>query len=139
MKVEEIMSINPETIDFKAPIREAMDKMRDRKCRHLPVTNESGVAGMVSDRELRGFILSYLKADKETVNARIEDPISRLTQGDLISIGPDDDIKEAISLMLENDVGALPVIDPAEGTLIGMLSYVDILHTVYETLPQLEA
>ncbi len=42
-------------------------------------------------------------------------------------MGPDDEINDAIELMLEQDIGAIPVVDPAEGYLMGIVSYVDIL------------
>ena len=84
----------------------------------------------------RGYVLPFdvLEADTEIIYSRLEEPVSQLTQCDLISIAPDDDIKEAITLMLEHDIGALPVIDPTEGALLGMISYVDILRTCYERL-----
>ena len=38
------------------------------------------------------------------------------------SIGPRDTVYKALQLMAEKNVGALPVIDPVSGNLIGMFS-----------------
>lgn len=40
---------------------------------------------------------------------------------------PDFEVSEAVDLMLENRIGAVPVVDPVNGDLVGILSYVDLL------------
>src|SRR3974390_3906743 len=46
---------------------------------------------------------------------------------DVITVHPDDDISEAIKLLSEYDISALPVIDD-DGKLVGVLSEADLLH-----------
>jgi CBS domain-containing protein len=48
---------------------------------------------------------------------------------DVATIRPDTDVAEAISLLAEHDVSALPVVDPA-GNLVGVLSEADLIHRV---------
>jgi CBS domain-containing protein len=51
--------------------------------------------------------------------------VRELMQGkpaEIWSIGPRDTVYKALQLMAEKNVGALPVIDPASGNLIGMFS-----------------
>lgn len=45
---------------------------------------------------------------------------------DVVSVGPDTDIAEAIQLLSDNDISALPVVD-SDRTLIGILSEADLL------------
>jgi CBS domain-containing protein len=43
-----------------------------------------------------------------------------------MTVAPDDDLTDAIELLLTEKIGAIPVVDEAEG-LVGILSYVDVL------------
>jgi len=46
---------------------------------------------------------------------------------DVVSVRPDTDVADAIKLLTEHDVSALPVIDK-EGNLVGLLSEADLIH-----------
>ena len=46
---------------------------------------------------------------------------------DVVTVHPDTDVAEAIKLLAENDVSALPVLDE-EGNLVGVLSEADLIH-----------
>jgi CBS domain-containing protein len=46
---------------------------------------------------------------------------------DVVTVRADTDVAEAINLLVENDVSALPVIDK-EGNLVGLLSEADLIH-----------
>jgi CBS domain-containing protein len=48
---------------------------------------------------------------------------------DVVTVRPDTDVADAIKLMTEHDVSALPVLDAA-GNLVGMLSEADLIHRV---------
>ena len=47
----------------------------------------------------------------------------------VVTVHPDTDVADAIKLLAEHDVSALPVLDDA-GNLVGMLSEVDLIHRV---------
>ena len=46
---------------------------------------------------------------------------------DVVTLFPDTDVADAIKLLAEHDVSALPVLDK-DGNLIGMLSEADLIH-----------
>jgi CBS-domain-containing membrane protein len=46
---------------------------------------------------------------------------------DVVSVRPDTDVAEAIKLLAEHDVGALPVLD-RDDNLVGMLSDAEPIH-----------
>ena len=48
---------------------------------------------------------------------------------EVATVRPDAGVGEAIKLLAEHDVSALPVLDP-EGNLVGMLSEADLIHRV---------
>lgn len=45
---------------------------------------------------------------------------------DLVTVGPDADVTDAVKLLYEHDISALPVVDE-EGDLVGILSEADLL------------
>ena len=49
----------------------------------------------------------------------------------LVTVGPDDTVEEAIRLILDHKLSALPVVE-GDGELFGIVSYVDILEEVLE-------
>ena len=51
----------------------------------------------------------------------------RLMTGAPVTVLPEEDVVQAIDLLLESKVGALPVVTEETGSLIGILSYVDVL------------
>ena len=48
---------------------------------------------------------------------------------DVVTVHPETDVADAIKLLAEHDVSALPVLDDA-GNLVGMLSEADLIHRV---------
>ena len=48
---------------------------------------------------------------------------------DVVTVHPDTDVADAIKLLSEHDVSALPVLDAA-ANLVGMLSEADLIHRV---------
>jgi CBS domain-containing protein len=50
-----------------------------------------------------------------------------------LHLAPDDDLEQAIELLIEQKFGAIPVLDEAEG-LVGIISYVDVLRCYLDRL-----
>jgi CBS domain-containing protein len=132
MMVNELMTPRPASIQGEAPIREALDIMLELDVRHLPVVNDDNeVIGMISDRDLR-TMFQPAEGPPELVawaNRRLAQPVSSLMSGDVLQVQSDDDAQDAIDLMLEHRVGALPVTS-AEGRLVGIVSYIDVLRMI---------
>jgi CBS domain-containing protein len=43
-----------------------------------------------------------------------------------VTLAPDDDLREAVELFIEEKMGGIPVVDDVEG-LVGIVTYVDVL------------
>lgn len=134
MVVEEVMTRNPETADAKLPIGDALRKLREVDARHLPVTSDGDLVGILSDRDLRGF-LSELSSDSEVEAARhrLREPVSSLMSGDVVSVSPETDLGEAVDVLLDQRIGAVPVVDSGSGDVVGIVSYVDLLRAARDT------
>ena len=51
-------------------------------------------------------------------------------------VTPGDDLVEAIDLMIEHRIGAVPVVDDGGTELVGIVSYVDALRAAREALAE---
>ena len=130
MVVRQCMSVNPAYVDVRAQVREALRLMQSKDIRHLVVLSGRTLKGIISDRDVRGYLLhNDERIDfPDAAKARLDAPVSELMQTDILSVDPETEVTEAIELMLTQKVGALPVVDPHTQSMTGILSYVDILH-----------
>jgi CBS domain-containing protein len=58
MKVREIMSSPAVTVNLKTTVDECMQRMTDKRCRHLPVVERGQVVGVVSIGDLVHWIIT---------------------------------------------------------------------------------
>jgi len=129
MRVSEVMSKNPAYVKATSTVREAHQSMQQLDVRHLPIVQDGKVVGILSDRDVRTFLLDQLQAltNPATAHQRLDEPVTKLTHFDPLVVHPDTEVPEAIDMMLGYKIGALPVIQKESGSLVGMLSYVDLL------------
>ena len=127
MQVREVMTRDPLTARRSTSIFDAMRTLEDEQIRHLPIVDDGELKGIVSDRDLTRFSREMLIEDRDAARRRLQLPVGDLMTADPVHVAPDDDVDDAIDMMLENRVGALPVVDEADGSLVGIISYVDVL------------
>lgn len=122
MVVEEIMSTQPVVVEANESIGSACVKLREADVRHLPVVDRGTLVGILSDRDLAAFdpeLGAYSEARTE--------PAASVMSSDLVLANPETDVADAIDLMIEHKIGALPVVAADSLELIGIVSYVDVL------------
>ena len=125
------------TIDQEARISEAQEKMSSHLIRHLPVVDTNNrLVGIVTDRDIRSA-LPY--PGLQSQDAAVEwSKIAELRIKDIMSdnpktISPSDTIQDALLLIQNLRVGALPVVDD-DGKLTGILSVRDLLRAFINVL-----
>jgi len=135
MFVSRSMTRNVITVDQEAGILDAQEMMADNKIRHLPIIdNNQQLIGVVTDRDIRSA-LPYRFHDTPQ-NER--EKISRLKVKDImtkdpISISPTYTIQDALLLIQNAKVGALPVVDD-NNCLKGIISVRDLLRAFINVL-----
>lgn len=127
-----VLTVEPETDIFTA-----QELMADHKIRHLPVTEPNGrLIGIVTDRDIRSA-LPYKFFKQPSVVAE-EDSFSKLKIKDImtrdpITISPTYTIQDALLVIQDARVGALPVVKE-DGILTGIISVRDLLRAFINVL-----
>jgi len=118
MKVGDVMSRHVKTVSANDTIQSAARQMADIDAGSLPVLDGETLKGMVTDRDIVVKVIAQGKNPAST-------PMSELaTQDEVVTIGADDPIDEALRTMTSHKVRRLPVIDGHE--LVGIISQADI-------------
>jgi acetoin utilization protein AcuB len=131
-KVTDYMTAKVVSVPPTTGVREAFFIMKENHIRHLPVVEDNRLLGIVSDRELRrpGWV------DESRDITHVYYLKDSLTVGDVMIkdvhvIHTYDTLRKAVRLLLDNRVGAAPVLDKT-GAVVGMLSAVDLLKALYD-------
>jgi acetoin utilization protein AcuB len=123
------------TIRADASVHEAIEVMKARRIRHLPVVEYGRLVGIVTDRDLRQMLFD--PRIRERIGRDADILVTRtvrdvMTWG-VITIGPQTGLRQAARLMHEQKVGALPVLET--GRLVGILTERDVLRAFARLVP----
>jgi len=128
MKIRDIMTENPITVDRETSIFEAMEIMRENIIRRLPVVDEGRLVGIVTARMISeaspspGMSLSIHQVPYLIETVKVKDIMVK----NPITIPPDANFKDVLLLCQEKRIGALPVVD--KGKLVGINTESEISH-----------
>jgi acetoin utilization protein AcuB len=135
IRVKDWMSRSAVTIHSDALVRGAVEMMKKRRIRHLPVVDREGhLVGIVTDRDLRQVVFD--PAVQERLGT-LGDALSTLRVRDVMTWGvvivhPESDVRHAARLMREQKIGALPVVDGDR--VVGILTETDVLRVFQDVL-----
>jgi len=132
LTARDLMTESPTVIDVTATLRSAVERLQALDVRHLPVVDSDGaLVGMISDRDLRGLTFPYFIAGENVsaVRTALDASVASIMSSDVIAVDEEADAAEIVDLMLDNKIGAVPVVD-SDGQLVGIVSYVDVLRAL---------
>jgi CBS domain-containing protein len=135
MKVVDVMTKDPLTMSSMETIGQADDLMNTNRIRQLPVVQGKRLVGIVTDRDVRSFLSGSLLESPEDRERALAAEVREIMTTEPISVSPDDDLREAVELMIEEKIGGIPVVDEAEG-LVGIVTYVDVLRCFLNRLQE---
>jgi len=84
----------------------------------VPVLEDERLSGMVTDRDI---VIRAIAKGKDPTGMPVREIFSR----EVVTVGPDDDLSTALSLMAEHQVRRLPVVDE-DNRLVGIVSQADV-------------
>ncbi len=132
MFVSEWMTRKIITIAPDSSVSDAVRLMKEKKIKHIPVVKDERLKGIISDRDIREFSpskatsldvyeLHYLLATTR---------VKEMMKTKVFIIAPDSPIEEAAMLMLDNNIGSLPVVEG--GKVVGIISDRDIFRVLVD-------
>jgi len=125
------------TVGPQANIFEAQELMAQYQIRHLPVVEASGrLIGIVTDRDIRSALpyKSFKKPpSKEEKKNLAQLQINEIMTREPITISPSHTIQDALLIIQDSKVGALPVVDENR-KLKGIISVRDLLRAFTNVL-----
>jgi acetoin utilization protein AcuB len=108
--------------------------MKEKNIRHLPVVDGKKLVGLVTNMDIR-------KAEASPATSleirELHYLLDKLTAGEImtrnvITISPDISVEEATTLLHDNKIGCLPVVE--DGNLVGMLTENDVMEILIEVM-----
>ena len=135
MIVAKRMMRNPVFVDENDSMKKAMDILKERGIRHLPVLKErEKLVGIVTERDIKQASPSPATAleIREIYYLLDKVKVKQIMTRRVYTVSPNTSIEEAALIMREKKVGCLPVVDG--GKLVGILTETDILDAFLESL-----
>jgi len=134
MLVRKKMNTNVITITQGERATVAKNILKEKNIRHLPVVAGKKLIGLVTSMDIR-------KAEASPVpslgNHELNYLLDKITVGEImtrnvITIFPDISVEEAATLLHDNKIGCLPVME--DGTLVGMLTENDVMEILIDVM-----
>lgn len=116
--VREAMTSNPCAIDAQQPVAYAAKMMRDEDVGLAPIVEGDRLIGTVTDRDIVTRVIAEGR-DPESTSVR------EIASTDLVTIDPQQQLDEALSLMARHQVRRLPVVEE-DGRLVGVVAQADV-------------
>jgi acetoin utilization protein AcuB len=135
LKVVDVMTRNPLSMTPEETVGQADELMAANKIRQLPVVEGAALLGIITDRDIRSFLSGSLLLDPPAREHALDTSVRELMTTEPLTLSPDDDLQQAVELLIEEKIGGLPVVDEAEG-LVGIVTYVDLLRCFLSRLQE---
>ena len=132
-KVKEYMSKNVVTAPPDMPVGTAARSMITNGFRRLPIIRDNILIGIITASDILRFLGSgdiFNRLVTGNASEVFEVPIRTLLKRDIVFTGSDADLGEAAGLMLEKNVGSLPVLE--DGELKGIITERDFVRAMAE-------
>lgn len=125
--IRDIMSTDVVTATEDLPVSVALETMRARQIRRLPVVNDSGtLIGIVTSAEAR-----HALPEGATLSGGGDAPIptvGEIMTRDVLTVRPSDLLDRAAIIMRHHKIGAVPVVQ--YGKIVGIVTESDVFRWV---------
>jgi acetoin utilization protein AcuB len=129
--IEQWMKFVVHTVKPLDSVAHARAILEEHRINQLPVVVKGHLVGIVTDRDLRDApraaqIASTDAGDKDTAAKTSEQiPVEAVMTTNVLTLKPKDSLAQAASLMRQERIGAIPIVE--NGVLRGIITRSDIL------------
>jgi len=133
LMVSDYMTPNPIAVEPDDPLMRALEIIRLRGVRRLPVTVGDMLVGLITEGDLKRAEPSTLTDSEDDFNRVMEQtPVSRIMIQNPVTTQADASLLEAAEVLLNTKYGALPVV--AGGRVTGILTDNDLIRALVDVL-----
>jgi CBS domain-containing protein len=110
MRITDIMTRDVETCSPDATLQEVSSRMLDWDVGSIPIVENDQLVGIITDRDIviRGIAAQF----------SLDTPVRQILSSDLVTGTMDMDVEDASTLMAENQIRRLPIVE--DNRLLGM-------------------
>ncbi|MBV7314946.1 CBS domain-containing protein [Shewanella sp. NIFS-20-20] len=132
MQIVDIMSHKLVTVAMDDRLKLVQDIFKQTQLHHLPVFECKALVGLVSERDLLRAINPNVDnplakdSDRICLNKRVHQIMTRK----VITIEQDQSLNHAAQLLVEHNIGCLPVTHNEQ--VVGIISWKDVLRSLYQ-------
>jgi len=127
MPIQDIMTTNLVVVTMDTDVDQLQTYFDNLKIHHLIVAQDKVLQGIISDRDVLRCISPYagtaaeIERDTRTLRKRAHQIMTRKP----FTVGKNDSIKKAARIIIEKNVGCLPVVDE-NNRLLGIVTWRDV-------------
>jgi acetoin utilization protein AcuB len=133
LRVGDAMTPDPVTLEPEDTLARALEVMRLRGIRRVPIVLAGVLVGLLAEGDLKRAQPSTLSSDEEEFRRVMEGtPISRIMIDAPITLDEQAPLLEAVRTLQSNKFGALPVL--RDGQLCGILTDTDLIRVLGDLL-----
>jgi CBS domain-containing protein len=128
--VRDLMTADVVSMSPGDTLADLADRMADENIRHMPIVDRDGdLVGFVTDRELAELVRGVpLSLQRDLLGSR---RVREIMPTEIDTVEPDQSLREAAQMLLENKVGGLPVVEGSH--LVGILTESDFVRLYVES------
>jgi CBS domain-containing protein len=115
--ISEVMTRDVRATEPSAAIVDAAKTMASEDIGPIPVVEGGRIVGIVTDRDIVVRVIATGKDPRSTT-------VGEIASSDLLTVSPDDDLDAALTMMAQNQVRRLPVVEGDR--LVGILAQADV-------------
>jgi len=135
LKVKDIMTTEVFVLNSSHTLELVRSLMRIKHVRHVPIVDQDNTfVGLITHRDLLAQTISHLadvdEDEQEYLDRHIH--IMNIMKTDILAVDQEMDVCTAITQLLENKYGCLPVVE--NGKLVGIVTEADFLELTLSLL-----
>lgn len=126
--LSQLMSKQVISLDIKEDLNTAEKLMRKNHIRHLPITKDGVLNGMLSLTDLQRIsFASAISESDQNIDSEIYDmfTIEQIMTHHPLAINVNDGMVKALLIFSEKEFHALPIVD--DGKIVGILTTTDVI------------
>ena len=117
-KVADVMTERPRAVSPQTPLTQVAEMMEAEDVGAIPLVEGDRLVGIVTDRDI---VVRAVAKGKDLSGM----PASEVSSRELLTVSPDDDLSDALEIMVKNQVRRLAV-TAEDDRLVGVVSQADV-------------